>query len=238
MIGSKKVTVIIPSAGLGKRMGSLSGGISKQFVSLQGRPLLSHTIQKFEKSQYVDEIIIVCSSEVIPYVKTEIVTPFQFDKVTKVVSGGKERQDSVYEGFKAIDHADLVLVHDGVRPFVRTERIDELIVICNDTGAALLAVRPKDTIKSQDLDQNVQETLDRTTLWTVQTPQAFNYVILKKAFEYAYTRRYYGTDESMLVEKIGDKIRIVEGDHENIKITSPYDLILADFILNGVHKQF
>lgn len=234
MIDSKKVSAIIPSAGVGKRMSGLQGVVIKQFIPLQGKPLLSYTIEKFEKSKYIDEIIIVCTSELISYIQNEIIEPFRFEKVKKLVSGGKERQDSVYQGFKAIDQANIVLVHDGVRPFVKTEKIDELIETCNVTGAAILAVKPKDTIKEQDSEQNVKTTLDRSKLWNIQTPQAFDYPILGKAFKAAYEDGYYGTDESMLVERVGKKIKIVEGNYDNIKITSPDDLILAEFIVSSL----
>lgn len=238
MIGEKKVSVIIPSAGIGKRMGTLPGGVGKQFIDLKGRPLLSHTVRKFERSKYVDEIILVCSIDSVSYVKKEIVDAYGFAKVRSVISGGKERQDSVYEGLKAIDNSDIVLVHDGVRPFIRTEKVNELIEVCNVTGAALLAVRSKDTVKIQDHEQYVKTTLDRTLIWNVQTPQAFEASLLKLAFEKAITESYYGTDESMLVERSGKKVKIVEGDYDNIKITTPDDLILAEYIINKVELEF
>lgn len=219
-------------------MGDFTGGIHKQFFPLHGKPLLSYTIQKFENSEYVDEVIVVAASEVIPYIKDEIVVPFQFTKVSKVLPGGRERQDSVYEGLKGIEQADMVLVHDGVRPFVRTEKIDVLIEICDATGAAILAVRPKDTVKMQDNGMTVKTTLDRNLLWNVQTPQAFDYKILYEAFENAYAAGFSGTDESTLVEKIGYKVTLVEGDYDNVKITTPNDLALAEFILDNAHQKF
>jgi 2-C-methyl-D-erythritol 4-phosphate cytidylyltransferase len=234
MFGEKKISVIIPSAGIGKRMGTLPGGVGKQFIELKGRPLLSHTVSKFENSKYVDEIILVCSADIVSYVKREIVEANGFGKVRSVVPGGKERQDSVYAGFRVLTRTDMVLVHDGVRPFIRTEKIDELIEVCVTTGAALLAVRSKDTIKMQDSEQYVKATLDRTVLWNAQTPQAFEYHLLKQAFEKANNESYYGTDESMLVERLGTKIKIVESDYDNIKITTPEDLILAECILNKI----
>ena len=232
MIGSKKVTAVIPAAGLGKRMGkSIPEGFGKQFISIRNKPLLSYTIEKFIESKYVDEIIIVSAPAFFDYLKNEIVDPFQCPKPLKIVFGGKERQDSVYEGFKAIDNSDIVLIHDGVRPFIKSERIDQLIEVCNQTKAAILGVRPKDTVKLQDAGEYVRETLDRSVLWNIQTPQAFDYHILQEAFESAQGSGFYGTDESMLVEKIGHKIKIVQGDYDNIKITTPDDLVLAELIL-------
>ncbi|MBL7995018.1 2-C-methyl-D-erythritol 4-phosphate cytidylyltransferase [bacterium] len=238
MIDKKTVSVIIPAAGVGKRMGDVvPGGVGKQFVSLQNRPLISYTLERFDKSKYVDEIIVVCSSEAITYMRKEVVKQNHFSRIIRLVTGGKERQDSVYEGFKAIDRADIVLVHDGVRPFVRTSRIDQLIEVCNTVAAAVLAVKPKDTVKSQDNEQYIEKTLDRSTLWNIQTPQAFDYGILKEAYEYATRSGFYGTDEAMLVEKIGRRIKLVEGDYENIKITTPDDLNYAEFILANELKQ-
>jgi 2-C-methyl-D-erythritol 4-phosphate cytidylyltransferase len=228
MIQSKKVSVIIPSAGIGKRMGAMPGGIGKQFLTLQGRPLLCHTIEKFERSKYVDDIVVVCATDTIPFVKKEIVESFGFSKVKSVVEGGKERQDSVYAGFKSLVAADIVLVHDAVRPFVKTETIDLLIEACDAAGASILAVRLKDTVKLQDNEGFVKETIDRSVLWNVQTPQAFDYKILKHAFAKAFSEGFYGTDESMLVERIGKKVKIVEGDYTNIKITTPDDLIWVE----------
>lgn len=212
-------------------MGTLPDGKGKPFTDLRGSPLLSHTIRKFQSSKYIDDIILVCPSEIIPYVKKEIVELYEFSKVSSIVPGGHERQDSVYEGFKIANRADIVLVHDGVRPFIRIEKIDELIEVCNVTGAALLAVRPNDTIKMQDTDQFVKETIDRSALWNIQTPQAFDYELLKRAFDKAREDFYYGTDESMLVERLGERIKIIEGDYNNIKITTPEDLMLAEYIL-------
>ncbi|KAB2881358.1 2-C-methyl-D-erythritol 4-phosphate cytidylyltransferase [bacterium] len=238
MIGQKTVSAIIPSAGVGKRMqGKVPGGVGKQFVSLHNKPLISYTLEKFDKSKYVDEIIVVCAAEAISYMKKEVLNPNHFSRIIKIVPGGKERQDSVYEGFKGIEHADIVLVHDGVRPFVRTSRIDQLIEVCSTVGAAVLAVRPKDTVKSQDNEQYIEKTLDRSTLWNIQTPQAFDYGMLKEAYESANRSGFYGTDEAMLVEKIGRRIKLVEGDYENIKITTPDDLNYAEFILANELKQ-
>ncbi len=231
MIGKKKVSVIIPSAGIGKRMGDLPGGQRKQFIFLQDKPLLCHTIDKFERSKYVDDIVIVCMPDFIPFVRNEIVLKYGFSKTKSVVAGGKERQDSVYEGFKHIGTTDIVLVHDGVRPFVRSDKIDLLIETCDTTGAAILAVRIKETIKSQDSEQNVELTLDRSRLWSVQTPQAFDHPVLKDAFEKAIRDGFYGTDESMLVERTGRGVRIVEGDYTNVKITTPDDLMWAEYYI-------
>jgi 2-C-methyl-D-erythritol 4-phosphate cytidylyltransferase len=231
MIQSKKITVVIPSAGLGKRMNGLPGLPSKQYAMLQHKPMLAHTLEKFERSKYADEIVIVCAKEGISFIQEKIVAEFHCRKVGRIVVGGKQRQDSVYEGLKACVATDIVLVHDGVRPFVTTEKIDELIETCVRYRAAILAVPLKDTVKMQDADQNIRETLDRGLLWSAQTPQAFEYPLLLQAFQKAYSENFYGTDEAVLVERLGEKVRIVRGEYENIKITTPDDWALADIIL-------
>jgi 2-C-methyl-D-erythritol 4-phosphate cytidylyltransferase len=232
MIQSKKVTVIIPAAGFGSRMQTPIGDRSKQFMTLRNKPLLAHTLEKFENSKYTDEIIVVCPDDGIRFVEEEVVVKFGFKKVSKIVVGGKQRQDSVYEGLKAVQAADMILVHDAVRPFISVQKIDELIETCAKCRAAILAVQPKDTVKLQDDDQYVSRSLDRTKLWNVQTPQAFEYALLQQAFQKAYAEKFYGTDEAMLVERLNAKIKIIPGDYNNIKITSPEDWALAEWLLN------
>ncbi|MBX7153186.1 2-C-methyl-D-erythritol 4-phosphate cytidylyltransferase [bacterium] len=231
MFKQKHITVIIPAAGVGQRMKSSSEGKSKQFLTLQDRPLIYYTLKKFEDSEYVDDIIIVCEEQWIPYVATDIVDTFEFTKVRKIVTGGAQRQDSVFNGLQAVERTDIVLVHDAVRPFISTEKINALIEECLTYEAVILAVQPKDTIKSQDHHQFVDKTLDRTELWNVQTPQAFHYGLLIEAFDEAKRKKFYGTDESTLVEAIGVKVKLLEGEYQNIKITTPEDLVIAEAIL-------
>lgn len=228
MIKGKKVTAILPAAGIGKRMGA---GSKKQFLEVHGKPILAHTLEKFHHAIYVDEVILVLQNEWIPFVQEEIIGPYGFSRVHTLVPGGAERQDSVYEGLKAVKESDIVLVHDAVRPCVRADKIDELIEIAVEYPAAILAVRPKDTIKQQDANGFVARTIDRNTLWNVQTPQAFQYSLLRSAFDKAYAEKYYGTDEAMLIERLGHAVKIVEGHYDNIKITTPEDLALAERFL-------
>lgn len=231
MFKQKHITVIIPAAGVGQRMKSASEGKSKQFLTLQDRPLIYYTLKKFEDSDYVDDIIIVCEEKWIPFVATDVVDAYEFTKVRKIVTGGTQRQDSVFNGLKAVERADIVLVHDAVRPFISTKKINELIEECLTHEAVILAVQPKDTIKSQDRHQFVDKTLDRTELWNVQTPQAFQYDLLMDAFTEAHRKNFYGTDESTLVEALGVKVKLLEGEYQNIKITTPEDLVIAEAIL-------
>ncbi len=208
-----------------------ASSIRKQFMELLGKPILVHTVERFQAFQGVDEIVLVCASEDIADVRRNMVERFSLDKVRRVVVGGPERQDSVFEGLKTIEEAGLVLVHDAVRPCLRPALIDRLIHAAAESGAAILGVPARDTVKEVDGEGRVIRTLDRHALWHVQTPQAFRTTTLRRAFERARAERFYGTDESVLVERLGETVRVVEGDHLNIKITAPEDLILVERIL-------
>ncbi len=231
MIGNKRIAAIVPAAGTGKRMQSAGYTMSKQFVSIGHLPILAHTVAKLESSEAIDDIIIVCEKERVDHVATEIVDACRFTKIRRIVAGGKERQDSVFAGFQACPSADFVLIHDGVRPFISQTKIREVLDSAVLHRAAILAVQAKDTIKAQDEQQFVERTLDRSVLWSVQTPQVFEYDLLKQAFETAFRDNYYATDESALVEAIGHRVKIVPGDYDNIKITSPEDVVIAEAIL-------
>lgn len=232
MIRDQRVTAILPAAGIGRRMMTAGHPLAKQFILLGDRPILSHSLQTLDGCDAIDDIVIVCESSMIDYVATEIVEACRFTKIRRIVPGGKERQDSVYAGFQSCPDAEFVLVHDAVRPFVSRIRIHEVLEAAADHGAAILAVPAKDTIKSQDEQQFVERTMDRSVLWNVQTPQAFAYDILRQAFDQAIREQFYSTDESALVEAAGFRVKIVPGDYDNIKITSPEDLIIAEAILS------
>jgi 2-C-methyl-D-erythritol 4-phosphate cytidylyltransferase len=234
MYNSRHITVIIPAAGMGKRMQSAYGETRKQFILIHDKPILYYTLRPFHESELIDDIILVCEKEWIGYVQKEIIELYRFTKVKKIAEGGALRQDSVYKGLKAIDRADIVLVHDGVRPVISENKIREVIMAASDHNAAILAVKVKDTVKKQDADGFVAETLNREKLWNVQTPQCFEYQLLIQAFEKAYQEGFYGTDESMLVERLGVKVKIVEGEYENIKITTPEDV---SFVENRIQKK-
>lgn len=229
-----KNSVIIVAAGSGKRMKS---AIAKQYIELKGRTILSYTVETFEKSDYIDEIILVTSSEAIDYVNKNIVQKYNFKKVKAVVEGGKERQDSVYNGLKNVSNdCDVVLIHDGVRPFVGDSYIAKLESIAMEFGACVLGAPVKDTIKVCNSEGYITDTPERSTLWLAQTPQCFKYDIIMKAYEKAYNEGYTGTDDSMLVEKTGVKVKMVEGDYNNIKITTPEDLYIGEVILENQLK--
>jgi 2-C-methyl-D-erythritol 4-phosphate cytidylyltransferase len=219
---------IIPAAGQGTRMGS---AIPKQFLLLRGEPILHHTLTAFEASGQVDAVILVVPEK--DFAAAEKHWLQGYDIVKQIVVGGKERQDSVYNGFCALDQdTDVVLVHDGVRPFVSADMIQRTIEAAQQYGGAITAIPVNDTIKLADDGGFVARTVDRNGLWRIQTPQAFQYAVLAEAFQKAVQDSYYGTDEGALLEYAGKKVKIIEGSEMNIKITRKEDLILGEAILN------
>lgn len=224
-----KVFVVVPAAGAGTRLG---GAIKKQFLVLRDRPILVHTLQRFEHCPDVDEIAVAVPEQSIVEMET-LLSHYRLHKVSKITVGGEKRQDSVYNVLKRLPlrPSDIVLVHDGVRPFVESKRISHLVRACKEHGAAVLAVQPKDTIRRSAGGEFFDQTLDRNALWLVQTPQAFKAALLLKAFDKAKKERFYSTDEAALLEHMGVKARIVEGSYDNIKITTQEDLELGKLIL-------
>lgn len=223
-------SAVIVAAGKGSRMQSSR---NKQFINVIDRPVLAYTLQAFEDCKLIDEIIVVTRQEDIMLCK-EIVDISALTKVKKIVVGGKERQDSVYNGLKEINsEATLVAVHDGARPLILPQYIEATVKVAAQYHAAAIGVRVKDTIKLVDDDHNIVDTLDRSKLWAVQTPQVFNVEILRKAYENAVTKGIFATDDCMLVEQMGYTVKMVEGSYENIKITTPEDIFLAEAIIGG-----
>ncbi|MCQ4924459.1 2-C-methyl-D-erythritol 4-phosphate cytidylyltransferase [Tissierella carlieri] len=220
------VSVIIAAAGMSNRMGSK---INKQFIAIGGKPILAHTIEKFEKCRYIDEIILVAKEEEIEYCRKEIVKKYKFNKVANIIRGGKERQDSVYNGILALDEkADIVLTHDGARPFVKIENIEDGIKGTIDHGACVIGVPVTDTIKVVGEDKTIGNTPQRSLLWAAQTPQCFFKDILIRGYENAIDDGFCGTDDSSIVERAGYGVKMIMGSYENIKITTPEDIILAE----------
>jgi 2-C-methyl-D-erythritol 4-phosphate cytidylyltransferase len=218
-----KVGAIIAAAGSGRRMKS---DRPKQFLALNGTPILVHTIRKFDVCSAIDYIIVPVPRESLDEV-TQLVKSAGFKKSVTVVEGGERRQDSVWMGLKHLQSGtDIVAVHDGVRPFVPVEDIENVVRHAKTSGAAILAVPIVETVKQAE-KEFVQSTLTREHLVLAQTPQVFRTSILKEAFERAAKDEYYGTDESSLVERLGHPIAIVRGSERNIKITRPGDLTLA-----------
>jgi 2-C-methyl-D-erythritol 4-phosphate cytidylyltransferase len=224
-----KVTVLIPAAGMGRRMGK---AVAKQFLPLGDKPMLAHTLLAFQRAAEIDEIIPILSKEDMENCLRDIIEQYHITKVKTLVVGGKERQDSVMNGLKKIDKdASVVLVHDGVRPFVTAEMIRESVELAKKGECVVVGVPLKDTIKEVDDKGLVSHTLERNRLWAIQTPQAFPFKMLKRAYEESSQQRIFGTDDAMLIERTGGKVRVIMGSYENIKITTPEDLVLAEEIL-------
>ncbi|MFH1335610.1 MAG: 2-C-methyl-D-erythritol 4-phosphate cytidylyltransferase [Candidatus Zixiibacteriota bacterium] len=229
-----KNVAIIVAGGIGKR---IEGNLPKQFLTLTGKPILAHTIDKFQKCELIDEIILVVPEDHLGYCSQAIVEEYSFDKIRRIVCGGKERQDSVYQGLKACSNAtSYVVIHDGVRPLISVEKISESIELCRHKKAVIVAVPAKDTIK-RVVDFSVVTTLDRTKLWLVQTPQVFEYKLIRDAYEKATQENFIGTDDSALVERMGCEVAVLEGEYSNIKITTKEDLILAEKLLDFTNTK-
>lgn len=221
--------VVIVAAGSGSRM---KRDINKQFIKLDGKEIIAYTIEKFYKSEDIDDIVIVIKENEEKYFIENIINKYGFDNI-KLAYGGKERQDSVYNGIKKLNrNCEIVLIHDGARPFVNEDIIKNSIKETKENNAVVVGVPVKDTIKVVDSDGNIVDTPNRSLLWSVQTPQSFKYEIITKAYEYAYSNDYYGTDDAMLVEHIGYNVKMIEGSYDNIKITTEEDLHFGIQILN------
>ncbi|MBR5468130.1 MAG: 2-C-methyl-D-erythritol 4-phosphate cytidylyltransferase [Firmicutes bacterium] len=230
----KKVCcAVIVAAGKGKRMKST---VDKQFIELKGRSIVERTVEKFEKCDVVDEIVLVTGEEHVGYLE-EMAAKCGWTKVSKVVCGGKERQNSVYNGLCALrEDAEIVLIHDGVRPFIKNEEIVLMAEKASEKKACVLAARVKDTIKVCDEKGKVLSTPDRSMLWAMQTPQAFEYKLIKNAYE-RLTEADFVTDDASVAEKAGIDVFIVEGGYDNIKITTPEDLYIAEAILRRNEEE-
>ncbi|MGD6782151.1 2-C-methyl-D-erythritol 4-phosphate cytidylyltransferase [Sutcliffiella horikoshii] len=219
--------VIVLAAGQGKRM---KAGKNKQFIELEGKPVIIHTLSVFEADPWCSEIKLVINEKEKDIFK-ELLHQYPVQKIKEMVIGGEERQDSVYNGLTSLQSAEIVLVHDGARPFISQEVIHNLVEKASKEGAAIVGVPVKDTIKRVSKAGVVEQTVERSSLWSIQTPQAFRYPILKEAHDKAKTENYLGTDEASLVERIHVPVHIVQGEYENFKLTTPEDLILAKAFL-------
>lgn len=225
-----KIVVIVVAGGKGTRMGNT---VKKQYMKLKGKEVLVHTLEKFEQMEEVDEMIVVVSEEDIAFVKKDLCEKYNLYKVSKIIAGGKERQDSVRNGLHCIDPScEFVIVHDGARPFIEKETIRRCLNKAKEKGACIVAVPVKDTIKICNTESKiVEQTPERSTLWAIQTPQIFKRSILEKAYHYAEKNNRVGTDDSMLVEAIKEPVYMVEGEYTNIKITTKEDILLAESLL-------
>jgi len=228
---------IITAAGSGKRLG---GSTKKQYLELGGKPLLYYTIRQFEAHPAIESIVLVAPQDDLEYVRQEIVEQFGFHKIIKIIAGGQERQDSIFNALQSL--ADYpaetrLLIHDGVRPFITSDVLDAVIEKLKQSISTVVGVRVKDTIKEIDSDIYTQ-TLDRSRLIAVQTPQAFTLGLLAACYNLAQKENFYSTDDAALVEKYGlQSVHLTAGSYFNIKITTAEDLIFAEAILNSLREN-
>jgi 2-C-methyl-D-erythritol 4-phosphate cytidylyltransferase len=234
VLNGKNIGAVIAAAGAGTRMGISP---AKQFLELQGKAVLVRTLEAFERSPVVDLIVVSSRGEDIRAVKS-LVGVHNLSKVVHVVEGGAHRQDSVWKGIERLSEhgTDIVLIHDAVRPFVRPELIHSVTLAACEYGAAICAIRPKDTVKLSNEDVFIDTTLNRNQAWLAQTPQAFQIDLFCRAYADAVSNKFFGTDDAILVERIGGRVKIVEGSYENIKITTPEDFALAGLIAHSFFK--
>ncbi len=225
-----KHVAIVLSAGKGARMNT---NVAKQYLLLQEVPVICHTLEAFEKSE-VDEVVLITAACDMDSVRVDIVEKYGFSKVKKIVAGGSERVDSVYEGLKAAD-ADYIHIHDGARCLITPEQINKMISGVENYKAAVMAVPAKDTIRQADAEGYGAKCLDRSLLWAMQTPQSFEYAVIRTAFDkmYAINGPVKITDDVMVLEQYtSHRAKLIEGSYENLKITTPEDLIMAQAILD------
>lgn len=210
----------------------MGGGIPKQYLPLAGIPVIVHTLRAFQDSPVVDDILLSVPENDIPEVRQEIIVRYGISKVSLVVPGGSQRQDSVRNALRHVgDGYGIVIVHDGVRPFVSADLITRAISAAHQFGAVTVGVPVRDTVKEVAAEGRILKTIARERLWLTQTPQAFRREVLIAAYEKAGADGFYGTDDASLVERMGMDVRMIPGDPDNIKVTTPEDLLLGNRII-------
>ena len=225
-----RTLAIILAGGAGKRMGAAT---NKQFLLIDNKPIIVHTLQIFEDCRSVDGVYLVVNQKDLPLIQEEILEQYRFNKVLKLVIGGRLRQDSVRNGIEAIEKpCDIVLIHDGARPFISPAFVEKGIFLMEMFDAVIPALPVKDTVKVVSKEGFVSKTLDRDSLWHVQTPQTFKYELIARAYRDGMAKKLYGYDDATFIEHMGKKVKIIEGSPYNIKITTPEDLIIARGILS------
>ena len=232
-----KSTAIVLAAGQGKRMNSK---VQKQFLLIKGKPVLYNSLSCFQNSREIEEIIVVTGKDSINFCKQEIIEAYGFSKVKAVIAGGRERYDSVYAGLCACEDSDYVFIHDGARPFLTEDMIRRGKEAVLASGACVIGMPSKDTIKIADENGMVASTPSRSLVWNIQTPQIFSYAAIREAYERARQQNMADiTDDAMVMERFGNtKIKLVEGSYENIKITTPEDILVAEKILEKIQKIY
>lgn len=222
-------TAIVLAAGRGSRM---NAGMNKQFMPILGKPLLAHTLEIFQSCSLVDSIILVAGRGELELCRKLIVEAHGFSKVDKLIEGGSERQESVYNGLLALEEdCGIVLIHDGARPIITGNLIERCIEGAKEYGAVSAGMPAKETVKILDGKGYVKYTPQRELVWITQTPQAFRRDLIKKAHENAIAEGISGTDDASLVEILGDKVKMLESSYENIKVTTPEDIIVAETLM-------
>ena len=226
---SRKTVALVPAAGRGLRMGGL---VPKQFLSIGGLPLIVHSLRTLQASSVIDAIVLAVPQADLAYCQSDIVDAHRFTKVIKVVAGGQERQDSVRNALAVLDNqVEIVVVHDAVRPFLTERMLEEVVAAARATGAAIIALPMRDTVKYVGADHVIERTVDRRPLWLAQTPQAFRRDWLQEAHRRAQIESVPATDDAYLLEWMGYSVKVVEGSGENIKVTRPEDMVIGEAIL-------
>jgi 2-C-methyl-D-erythritol 4-phosphate cytidylyltransferase len=229
-----KTVAIIAAGGSGRRMGV---GKPKQYLLLGGIPILVHTLKIFQESQAVDAIFLIVPAGDTEDARREFVLSYGLSKVNRILAGGPKRQDSVRNGLSALTaDCGLVVIHDGVRPFISGALIAAVVEGAKRDGAVAVGVPVKDTVKQVDPAGSVMKTLDRDSLWLTQTPQAFRRDIIEEAYDKARHNGFYGHDDAILVEQIGVRVRMIPGSYDNIKITTQEDLAIAEVLLKRCRR--
>jgi len=224
----QSVVAVILAAGRGLRMG---GELPKQYLELEGRPILAHTLAAFDKASSIDALVIVSND--IEHVKERVLMPYPVSKPVFFVQGGEERQHSVWNAVQFIKECDIIVIHDGVRPLIAPEVIEKSVKAARLHGASAVGMPCKDTIKETDHRGFAVRTPDRSRLWEIHTPQTFKFSLFKSAHEQAARDGFLGTDDSSLVERLGHPVKLIEGGYYNIKITTREDLELAVRLLRN-----
>ena len=222
---------IILAAGQGRRMGE---SINKQYLKIKQHPILYYTLKAFSQNNCIDEIILVVAEGEVDYCRKEIIQKYKFLKIKDIVIGGKERQNSVLKGLNAASKCEVVLIHDGARPFITQAIISDAIIYANLYGATACGVEPKDTIKVKDSLGFSVETPERETLFCVQTPQAFKYELILDCHKRIHEEGIKVTDDTMVAERYGNRVYLYKGSYDNIKVTTPEDLEIGRQILERI----
>ncbi len=222
-------TALIVAGGSGLRMQT---SVRKQFLELNGKPVIAHTLLAFDGSSHIDRIILVLPLEEVAMVDRDILPTLKLSKPVDLVVGGVERQESVFNGLEHLDsNCRIVAVHDGVRPFVTSRQISDCIETAQKEGACILGIPAVDTLKKVTQHQTIEGTVDRRRIWMAQTPQAFNVDLIKRAHQQARKDHIAGTDDAALVERLGIAVKIIPGSWKNIKITTPDDWRFSEALI-------